>query len=341
MSPKEFLSAKKPDWKKIVAEYTKPDLKRSIRELAVTFGPLLVLTILMYLSLRVSVWLTLALALPTAGFLVRTFIILHDCGHGSFFQSKTANDWVGLICGVLTFTPYYHWRHSHAIHHASSGDLDRRGIGDVMTLTVREYLALPWYRKISYRVYRSPLVLFGIAPLLLFLVMHRFPYGPGGKRERWSVHFTNLSLLALFLTLGYFLGFWNVILVHLPAFALASLAGVWMFYVQHQFEDTYWEHHPEWEYLAASLQGSSYYKLPKVLQWFTGNIGFHHIHHLSPKIPNYNLPKAFKENPIFQHVTVITFWESLRTISLKLWDEEKRVMVGWKYLRTFRAGAVA
>jgi omega-6 fatty acid desaturase (delta-12 desaturase) len=326
-----------PRWQDIVAKYQNPNLRRSLWQMANSFVPFFVGWYLMYRSLEVSYLLTLALAAPVAGLLIRIFIILHDCGHGSFFKSTKANDFVGAVCGMLTFTPYQQWRHHHAIHHASSGDLDRRGVGDVLTLTVSEYLALPWWKRLGYRLYRNPLVMFILGPFFLFVVAHRFVSSRAGRRERFSVHLTNLSLLAIFLVLGWAIGFKAVLLVHIPLLLLSSIAGVWMFYVQHQFEDTYWERHPEWQYALAALKGSSYYRLPKVLQWFTGNIGFHHIHHLSPKIPNYNLQKAFDENPVFHHVTIVTFWESLKTISLKLWDEQQEKMVSFKHLKMLRA----
>ena len=326
-----------PRWQDIVAKYQNPDLRRSLWNMTNTFVPYFVGWYLMYRSLEISYWLTLALALPTVGMLMRVFIILHDCGHGSYFRSMKANDWVGTLCGVFTFTPYFQWRHHHAIHHASAGDLERRGVGDVLTLTVQEYLALPWWRKLGYRTYRNPFVMLVLGPFLLFAVAQRFTSSVGGKRERYSVHLTNAALLALFMVGGWAIGFKAVLLIQVPLLLLSSTAGVWMFYVQHQFEDTYWEHHPDWQYALAALKGSSYYKLPKVLQWFTGNIGFHHIHHLSPKIPNYNLQKAFDENPIFHHVTIVTFWESLKTMSLKLWDEQQQKMVGFRHLKIVRA----
>jgi omega-6 fatty acid desaturase (delta-12 desaturase) len=316
-----------------VANYQRPDLWRSLWQVANTFVPYLVLWYLMYRSLAVSYWLTLALAIPTAGLLIRIFIILHDCGHGSFFKSTRANDWLGSVCGVLTFTPYFQWRHAHAIHHASSGDLDRRGVGDILTLTVREYRTLPWWRRLGYRLYRHPLVMFGLGPVFVFLFAHRFVSPIAGRRERRSVHLTNLALLVIFLLAGLTLGFKEFVLIQLPLMLLSSVVGVWMFYVQHQFEDTYWEEHPDWQYAAAALQGSSYYRLPKVLQWFTGNIGLHHIHHLSPKIPNYNLQRCYDDNPLFQQVTIVTFWESLKTVSLKLWDEERQKLVSFKQAR--------
>ena len=267
---------------------------------------------------------------------MRVFIILHDCGHGSFFKSTAANDFLGSLCGVLTMTPYFRWRHDHAIHHASSGDLERRGTGDVKTLTVNEYLALPWHKKLGYQIYRHPLVLFGLAPGPLFIFAQRLVGQHTGRRERFGVHWTNAMLVAMLAALGLLLGFKETVLVQLPITLLASSAGVWLFYVQHQFEDTYWEHHPNWQYAIAALQGSSYYKLPKILQWFTGNIGLHHIHHLSPKIPNYNLQKCHDDNPLLQQVTVVTLWESLQTIPLKLWDEEQRRLVGFGHLKARR-----
>lgn len=324
-------------WRKIVAKYQRPDLRRSIWEILNTVVPFLGLWYLMYLSQSFSYWLTLALAFPTAGLTIRVFIILHDCGHGSFFKSIRANNFVGTLCGILTFTPYYEWRHQHAIHHASSGDLDRRGIGDVLTLTVKEYLQSSWLRRLGYRLYRHPLVMFGLGPMFIFLVRHRFVTPGAGRRERFSVHMTNLALLALGLVLGWAIGFRAFVLIHLPVLLLSSTAGVWLFYVQHQFEDTYWKEHPEWDYSMASLYGSSYYRLPRLLQWFSGNIGLHHIHHLSPKIPNYNLQSCFDENPLFHHVTIVTFWESLKAASLKLWDEERQMLVGFGHLETLQS----
>jgi omega-6 fatty acid desaturase (delta-12 desaturase) len=314
----------------MVAPYQRPHKWRSVWEVVNSFVPFFVCWYLTYRSLEVSYWLALALAFPTGGFLIRIFIILHDCGHGSFFKSQRANDWVGVAAGILTLTPYFQWRHDHAIHHAGSGDLDRRGVGDVWTLTVREYQALPKRRQFSYRLYRHPLVMFIVFPTLLFAFAHRKVARTSGPRERRSVHLTNLAILAIVLGLSWLIGWQALLLVHLPVLVISSTAGVWLFYVQHQFEDTYWESHPDWKYAAAALQGSSYYKLPKVLQWFTGNIGLHHIHHLSPKIPNYNLQQCYEANPLMRQVTVVTFWESLKTMTLKLWDEERGMLVGFR-----------
>ncbi len=324
------------NWQKVVAKYAQPNAYRSLWEIANTFIPFLALWYLMYRSLVLPYWVTLLLALPTAGMAMRIFIILHDCGHGSFFRSQRANNWLGTICGVFTFTPYFQWRHTHAIHHASHGDLDRRGVGDVRTLTVAEYLAAPRWKRLGYRIYRHWATMFFIAPLFVFVFKHRFVVPGIGRRERHSVYYTNLALLAIIGGLCWAIGWQQFLLVHLPVLLVSCTAGVWLFYIQHQFEDTYWEEHPEWDYAMASLYGSSYYRLPKVLQWFSGNIGLHHIHHLSPRIPNYNLQACFDENPLFHHVTIITFWESLSAIKLKLWDEEQDKLVGFAHLKTLK-----
>jgi acyl-lipid omega-6 desaturase (Delta-12 desaturase) len=322
-------------WQKVVAQYAKPNLRRSIWGVINSFGPYLLLWVAMYYSLRVHYALTLLLAAVAAGFMMRIFIILHDCGHGSYFKSTRANDIVGSLSGIIAFTPFFSWRHNHAMHHATAGDLDRRAAWDVpITYTVREYLALPAWKKLVYRVYRHPFVLFAIAPSVLFLIAQRLPPAATGKREKWSVHFTNLALLAAFLTLGYFIGFKAVLAIQLPTMLIGATIGVWLFYIQHQFEDTYWEHSDEWEFAQAALQGSSYYKLPKLLQWITGNIGLHHIHHLSVRIPNYALQACHDDNPEFQQVSTISMLGSLKCVSLRLWDEETQKLVGFGHLKT-------
>ncbi|MEK6255690.1 MAG: fatty acid desaturase, partial [Chloroflexota bacterium] len=297
-------------------------------------------TIMVY-SLQVSYWLTLGLAVLAAGFLVRIFIIQHDCGHQSFFKSRKANDILGTISGVLTFTPYDHWRRHHARHHANSGDLDFRGIGDVDTLTVDEYLALDWRGRLKYRVYRSPWLLFFVTPSLLFLFAHRFPYktNKAEKKARKSVWLTDAALLGAFLLLGYFIGYKEVLLIQLPITMMSASMGVYMFYVQHQFEDTYWRHHKEWDYETAALVGSSYFQLPKIFQWFTGNIGYHHVHHLSPLIPNYLLEDAHEENEIFQQVETLTFAKSIQSAFLHLWDEQADRLISFRELRKRRVNA--
>ncbi len=283
----------------------------------------------MYRSLAISYWLTLLLAIPTAGFMVRTFIIFHDCGHGSFFKSRKGNDIMGFITGILTLTPYYEWRHTHAVHHATAGDLDRRGTGDVLTLTIAEYTALPWWKKVGYRTMRNPLIMFTIGSFLVFTVAHRFWHPGAGKREMWSVIWTNLALAAIFIGLSLTIGWKAFVLVEAPVIFIATAVGVWLFYVQHNFDRTYWERHAQWDFFKAGINGSSFYKLPGILQWFTGNIGFHHIHHISPKIPNYKLPQCYKENPVF-HIQPLTILTSLKSLGYRLWDEERKMLVGFK-----------
>ena len=319
--------------RRILASYQRPDARRAGWQLANTIIPFIALWAVMAWSVQVSYWLTLALAPLAAGFMIRAFIIFHDCGHGSFYKSQRANDITGSLLGVLTFTPYYHWRHDHAIHHATAGDLDRRGVGDVMVLTVDEYKALPGWKKAGYRVFRHPLFLFTISSFIVFTVLHRF-YRPGtGKREKWSVIYTDLALAGLLTALAWLVGWQTVLLVQIPILAIASSVGVWLFYMQHNFPGTFWERHENWDFFKAGLQGSSYYKLPAVLQWFSGNIGFHHIHHLNARIPNYELPRCLRENQVLQ-IQPLTLRSSLRCLRLRLWDEQNRRMVGFEALKT-------
>lgn len=323
-------------WKGIVAQYQKPSTGKALWQVVNTLGPYSLLWYLMYRSLAVSWWITLPLAVLAGAFLVRVFIIFHDCGHGSFFKSGRANDVTGFIAGVLTLTPYYHWRWEHAIHHASAGHLDRRGTGDVWTMTVQEYLESSRWRRFSYRLARNPIVLFVIAPLYLFVIRQRFPSAQANPRERMSVHWMNLAILGMAAILSWIYGLEAYLLIQLTAMAVAGGAGVWLFYVQHQFEDVYWERGDKWDFKAAALEGSSFYKLPKILQWFSGNIGFHHIHHLSSRIPNYNLERCHNAHPIFQEVKPITPVSSLKSLTLRLWDEKLRKLVGYRHVRNLR-----
>ena len=318
------------NWQAIVARYTRADLRQAVWQLANTLIPFVICWVLMYFSLRVGYWLTLLLAFPAAGFMVRAFIIFHDCAHGSFFKSQRANNWLGGVLGVLCFTPYYRWRNHHAIHHATASDLDRRsGDGDIFTLTVAEYRALPWHKRLLYGLYRHPLMLFTVGAPALFLFAHRFAYHTTGRRERYSVYWTNLGLLGVVVVMALTIGWQAFVLIQLPIIVISSIVGVWLFYVQHQFEDTYYARHANWSFVAAALEGSSYYQLPKVLQWFTGNIGFHHVHHLCPRIPNYNLEKCHRENELFQAVKPMTLLDSLRTMAVRLWHEDQSLMVGF------------
>jgi acyl-lipid omega-6 desaturase (Delta-12 desaturase) len=324
------------DWRAIVAKYQKQTFWRSTWQVVNTLVPYAALWYLMYLALSVAWWLTIPLIILAAGFLVRTFIIFHDCGHGSFLKTRKANDILGFITGVLCFTPYYMWRWEHSVHHASSGDLNKRGLGDVWTLTVQEYLEASRWKRFAYRLARNPFVLFVIAPLYLFLIQQRIPRLSANARERESVHWTNLALLLLTIGMGCWFGFKAFILLQLAVIALAGSAGVWLFYVQHQFEGVYWERSDKWDYATASIKGSSFYKLPKILQWFTGNIGFHHIHHLSPRIPNYQLEKCHEAEPLFQTVTPITLLSSFKSLTFRLWDEQHHRLVGYGYIRMLR-----
>jgi len=317
-----------------VARHQTPSLRSSVWQLANSLIPYFVLWGLMVWTRSSSYWITLALAVPAAGFLVRIFIIFHDCGHGSFFRSRRANTFWGVVTGVLTFTPYQQWRHNHAVHHATSGDLDRRGKGDIWTLTVREYRESSRWRRLAYRLVRNPFVLFVLAPPCLFLIQYRVPSRGAGRRERRSVYWMNAALLVMVVLMSRTLGLKAFLSVQLPLSMLATAAGVWLFYVQHQFEGVYWERRKHWDFVRAALSGASFYKLPKVLQWFSGNIGFHHIHHLSPAIPNYNLEKCHREEPVFRNVKAIGLWDSMQSLSLRLWDEQRGRLVGFGRFRT-------
>ena len=320
-------------WKSVIAEYQQPNVWRASWQVLNTIGGYIALWWLMYLSLSVSWWLTVPMAILAGGLLIRAFIIFHDCGHGSFFRSGFANDFWGFITGMLTFTPYYHWRWQHSIHHSCAGDLDRRGVGDIWTLTVEEYLQSSRWQKFSYRISRNPFVLFVIAPLFLFVLSQRFPLGRAKPREKLSVWIMNGAILALIAALIAIFGFLPWLIIQLITISVASSGGVWLFYVQHQFEDAYWERAENWDYTDAALKGSSFYKLPKVLQWFSGNIGYHHIHHLSPRIPNYNLERCHQSDPMFAEVKPTTLFGSLKLARLRLWDEASGKLVGFSILK--------
>jgi omega-6 fatty acid desaturase (delta-12 desaturase) len=307
-------------WAERMAPYEKPRLGRTLLDIATSVVPYLALVAAGYLALDVSVWLTLALAIPAAGFLLRVFILFHDCGHGSLFATKRANRWFGRFCALLVWQPYTNWRHDHAVHHGTAGDLDRRGVGDLPTLTVEEYRSRSWRGRLGYRLFRNPLVMFGIGPIYSLIVMPRLTSFDKRPRLRNSVLLTNLAVGAMIASLCLLLGWQGFLLVQMPAAVLAATAGVWLFFVQHQFEDVYWESSERWSYADAALRGSSYLKLPKLLQFFSGNIGLHHVHHLSAKVPNYNLQRAHDENEVFACVPVLTLRDGLRCPRLKLID---------------------
>lgn len=323
-------------WKAIVAQFEVPHAGRATWQLVNTVGTYGALWALIYWSLTVSWWLTIPFVILAGGILVRVFIIFHDCGHGSFFKSPIANTIWGFITGVLTFSPYYHWKWEHAVHHATSGNLDRRGTGDIWTLTVEEYLKASRWKRFAYRLARNPFVLFVIGPLFVFLVRHRFT-SPGARlRARASVWGTNLGLVLMAWGLISLFGWLPSLIIQLSILAVAGSAGIWLFYVQHQFEEAYWERAGDWDYTSAALKGSSFYKLPKVLQWFTGNIGFHHIHHLSHRIPNYNLERCHRSDPLFSQVRTLSILQSLKSLRYRLWDEASARLVGFRHLRKRR-----
>jgi acyl-lipid omega-6 desaturase (Delta-12 desaturase) len=323
------------EWLQILATYKEPSLRRSIFEIAVTAVPFVVLWGLAVAALSVSYLLSLAIEIVAAAFVVRLFMIQHDCGHGAFFRRRGTNDWIGRILGVVTLTPYDVWRQSHATHHATSGDLDARGIGDVATLTVREYQALSWNRRLQYRLYRHPLVMFGLGPAYLFLLQNRLPARPvkASTREWISAMATNAAIAVLFTGLIYAVGVVPFILVHLPIILMASTIGVWLFFVQHQFEDTFWAVKPDWTHHDAALYGSSHYDLPLVLRWLTANIGIHHVHHLYSRIPYYRLNRVMRDHPELANIRRLTLWQSFAQVPLCLWDEQANKLISFGDLR--------
>lgn len=316
------------DWLRILARYREPNLPRSLFELALTSLAFVALWVVAWLSLSVSYWLTLAISIPAAGFLLRLFTIQHDCGHGSFFRRRFMNDWVGRVLGVFLLTPYAVWRHSHALHHATSGNLDKRGYGDIDILTVREFEEASRWRRLAYRLYRHPLVLFGIGPTYNFLIRNRLPLGFMDQKRYWiSAMGTNLAMGAVVGVMIYAIGTTPFLLVQLPITLLASSIGVWLFYIQHQFEDTFWAGGEEWKMQDAALYGSSHYALPRVLSWMSANISVHHVHHLCSRIPSYRLPQVLRDYPELAAVRRLTMRESLACSKLKLWDEKAKKLV--------------
>lgn len=315
------------DWISVISRYNRPDNLKSWWQIINSVGPYFILWILMIKTIDFSYWLTLGLAVLASGFLVRIFIIFHDCGHGSFFKSQKMNKIIGIITGFIVFTPYHKWHRDHKIHHQTVGNLDKRGIGDVKTLTVEEYSNLSVWQKLSYRFYRNPIFLFGVAPILLFVLQHRFTKGYMTFKEKSYVHLTNLALIAVIAGIIMLIGWKTFLLIQLPVLYIATVHGVWLFYVQHQYRDVLWEEESGWDYKTTALHGSSWFKLPRLLNWFTGNIGFHHIHHLSPRVPNYNLRKCHYENPIFHAVKPLTFFSAFESLFLRLYDVKNKRMI--------------
>ena len=326
-------------WKDALRPYEQPETRRGFAQIATSLLPYLALSVASYLTLGTSVVLTAVLVVVAAGFLVRTFVVFHDCCHGSLLPSRKANARAGTVLGLFVLTPFVRWRHEHAVHHATSGDLDRRGVGDVYTLTVDEYLAKPWKSRLAYRMFRNPIVMFGIGPIFAMIIGPRIVGKDARPRMRQSVLATDAVLAVVFGLMFWLLGWQFVVEVWAPAALLAGSAGIWLFYVQHQFEDAYWQSGDEWDYADAALQGSTYLKLPKVLQFFSGSIGLHHVHHLNHKIPNYNLQRAHDSHPLFATVPTITIADGMRAIRFKLWDEHSGKMVTFAQARRHVAAA--
>lgn len=318
------------DWVRILAEYREPSRLRSWTELAVTFGPFVALWALAWWALSYSYWLTFGISLVNAFFLLRLFAIQHDCGHGAFFKSRSTSDWLGRVIGVLTLTPYDVWRRSHSIHHSSAGNLGRRGMGDISTLTVAEYRALSRSGRLMYRLYRHPITLFGLGPSYLFLLQNRLPLGFMTKGNFWlSAMLTNVAIFLGLAVIAYFGGLMPILLIFLPTTLLAATIGVWLFYVQHQFEATHWEAEEDWQLHEAALHGSSHYVLPSVLRWLTANIGIHHVHHLYSRIPFYRLPEVLRDHGALAQGNRMTIRESFANARLHLWDEDTKTLLSF------------
>ncbi|KAA6481958.1 fatty acid desaturase DesE [Bacillus swezeyi] len=326
----QIIAHKQKQLTKQVAAFAQPDTKNSLIQLFNTFIPFFGLWFLAYLSLNVSYLLTLGLTVIAAGFLTRIFIIFHDCCHQSFFKQKRYNHILGFLTGVLTLFPYLQWQHSHSIHHATSSNLDKRGTGDIWLLTVTEYKAAPLRTKIAYRLYRNPLIMFILGPIYVFLITNRFNKKGARRKERLNTYLTNLAIAALAALCCLIFGWQSFLLVQGPIFLISGSIGVWLFYVQHTFEDSYFEADENWSYVQAAVEGSSFYKLPKLLQWLTGNIGYHHVHHLSPKVPNYKLETAHDQHEPLKNVPTITLKTSLQSLAFRLWDEEKKKFVTFR-----------
>ncbi|MYL34478.1 fatty acid desaturase [Pontibacillus yanchengensis] len=324
---------KQKELKKSVSPYAKPSTAAGVRQLVNTLLPFLLLWYLAYQSLAISVWIAVPLAMLAGGLVVRIFIIFHDCTHQSFLKSKKANRIIGTITGIITLFPFEKWKREHSIHHATSGNLDKRGTGDIWVMTVDEYLAASFWGKLAYRLYRNPIVMFGLGPLYLFLIANRFNQSDAKPKERLNTHLTTISAIAIYSALLWAIGWQAFLIIQLPILYVSGILGIWLFYVQHQFEDSYFENEDEWDFVKAAVDGSSYYKLPKILQWVSGSIGYHHVHHLSPRVPNYNLEEAHESTPPLQKVTTITLKSSLESLRFRLYDTRNKTFVSFKEVK--------
>jgi len=319
---------------KALSRYQSPSKARSIWQIVNTFTPYIGLWALSYYALSYSFWLALPVIVVNSGFLIRIFIIFHDCGHGTFFSSKRVNRFWGVVTGILTFTPYYFWSKNHARHHATSGNLDKRGFGDVWMMTVDEYLQATTKERLKYRLYRNPFVMFFLGPLLIMLVSNRIVRRKANVKEKRSVIWTNAGILLFSLAMSFAIGFKAYIIIQFLTLLIGSIGGVWLFYVQHQFDGVYWARDHEWDFFEASLTGGSFYKLPVILRWFTGSIGYHHIHHLNSRIPNYHLARCQRKIPILEKSPTVGVFSSLKSLKYRLWDEDKGKMVGFKAVKS-------
>lgn len=321
------------DLRKQISPFEKSNTKKSIRQLFNTIPPFILLWIAAYASLEISYWLSLGLSIIASGFVIRIFIIFHDCTHQSFFKSRKVNDIIGTITGIITLFPYEQWKRSHSIHHATSSNLNKRGTGDIWILTVEEYIEASFWKRLQYRLYRNPIVMFGLGPIFLFLITNRFNRKDARKKERINTYVTNISVILLYTLLCMVVGWQAFLMIQLPIVFVAGMLGIWLFYVQHQFEDSYFEDEEKWDYVKAAIDGSSYYKLPKLLQWVTGNIGFHHVHHLSPKVPNYYLEQVHESTTPLQQATTITIRTSLKALHFRLWDKASKSFVSFQEIK--------
>ena len=317
-------------WQKVIMKYNQPDLRKSIWQICNSVIPYFIVWYLMVQSLHISYLITLFLILIASGLLVRIFIIFHDCGHGSFFKSKKVNNIVGIICGILAYTPYHKWHSQHLGHHATTVNLDKRGTGDVWTMTVDEYLSSSKWERFIYRSFRNPFIMFTVGPLFMIVVQNRFSNKNMTSKERWNIYFTNIVLLLMATGMSLLIGLKAFLLIQIPLIIISHAIGLWLFYIQHQFEDVSWDRTGSWDYKTAAIEGSSFLKLPVILQWFTGNIGFHHVHHLSPRIPNYNLARCQYENDLFKDVKPITLLSTFKALNLSLWDEANGQLIRFR-----------
>jgi omega-6 fatty acid desaturase (delta-12 desaturase) len=330
---KDSSQASTKSWQSIIAKYNKPVLSKSIWQIINSVGIYLLLWVIMVQTLKFSFWLTLPLIILSAGFLIRVFIIFHDCGHGSFFKSKKLNVIVGKFCGILAFTPYHRWTDNHRAHHKTVGNLDKRGMGDIWTLTVDEYLEMSRWQRLTYRLFRHPVFLILLGGPVSFLVLNRFTNSKMTRKQKINVHFTNLVILVAIGVVSWWIGWQAFLLIQLPVMYIASVGGIYLFYLQHQYDDVIWCRSETWDYQKLALHGSSFFKLPALLRWFTGSIGFHHVHHLGPTIPNYLLMKCHEENEIFHEIKPITLFKSLHSLKLRLWDEKQQQIVTFRELK--------